>query len=752
MGSLRLKRKRRTPEAAPSITSTPTVVSEQVGVYQVGVLLTSDPPTFTPSTSTLSVQWLADDVAISGATSASFLPTETQEGATIKARWTASTFGASVSATTAGVGPVLEADPGEDPGEIPPDLTNALAGLNALSLASRAAKVAEFADCWPGYADQAFQGDYLVGTAAAFNALFNAGGSLYTPDTTKWYRIRLDSTADASAWAADLVVKGRVYSTTTGLPTTPDKDYVAGGGGILIESSNPADPVALLGKAGSTAAALSVNGARGIHIRSLRAAKIASASTDAARDAASGIRVQRTTTYAQLPVVRIQDCGIGGDFNPSAPADGLRSGVGIIQTGACEQLDVIDNVFSGCQTSISITGCRYFRRWGNDFQRNIGDATIVTHIARVAYSGLTFQYGATDNGWDERTCTWSRMNTLRNLLDSSSIANQHTDPLQIGTSGDIGPMTALVEFECYYGARARFADVRRFTFSGNPTNGQTMTVSGTVFTFRTTASLSTDIQIGATLSATLTSAASVITAASITNVIQALVQGSTQLDIHYAEHSIGSTSATASGSWASLRIGGGTQGIYADDTGLAYSHDILPVCSIIAGTASELAFWNGTGTADRVHLVRPGEMIPNAEVGADGFTYSTDVEAYATSGRKSGSPAPTISHTIRNSVLGKVTDLANSATRTADGTYTGTSAALLLDNNRYVKWQTGAENADTLLAGTFTRDAQGRLAYTMQNDGLNTQAQFRAAMYAQLRLANVTDRAAIGTTDPATWI
>jgi hypothetical protein len=85
MGSLRLKRKRRTPEAAPSITSTPTVVSEQVGVYQVGVLLTSDPPTFTPSTSTLSVQWLADDVAISGATSASFLPTETQEGATIKA-------------------------------------------------------------------------------------------------------------------------------------------------------------------------------------------------------------------------------------------------------------------------------------------------------------------------------------------------------------------------------------------------------------------------------------------------------------------------------------------------------------------------------------------------------------------------------------------------------------------------------------------------------------------------------------------
>jgi hypothetical protein len=80
------------------------------------------------------------------------------------------------------------------------------------------------------------------------------------------------------------------------------------------------------------------------------------------------------------------------------------------------------------------------------------------------------------------------------------------------------------------------------------------------------------------------------------------------------------------------------------------------------------------------------------------------------------------------------------------------NATLRLIDNIIVNWEEGTETASTLLNGDFDTDAQGRVSYDMQTDGLNSMAAFRAAMYNQLCLANVTDRGTTGATDPANWV
>ncbi|KQW47444.1 hypothetical protein ASC77_13355 [Nocardioides sp. Root1257] len=84
----------------PSISGTP----------RVGSVLTAAPGTWTPSGATFAYQWLADDVAIGGASASTYTPVAGDIGKTIKVRVTASKAGTpSASVTSAGVGPVVDA-------------------------------------------------------------------------------------------------------------------------------------------------------------------------------------------------------------------------------------------------------------------------------------------------------------------------------------------------------------------------------------------------------------------------------------------------------------------------------------------------------------------------------------------------------------------------------------------------------------------------------------------------------------------
>lgn len=738
------------PLSAPIVSVNPQIFSATPGVYKVGVLLSVSPAVASPAPLFTNYQWMSGLTEISGATTAFYLPVAADVASNLKCRIQLVGAGDTTTVYTTEVGPILAATVGGDPETPPPGLETALAGVDAATLSRRATVIAEMADCWPGYEGQAFASDQVV---TGSTALSNAFAALDTSDLSQWHRIRLDSTAAASGWAVDVSLKGTSYNTTTGIPLVANRDRATYGGGVLIESTDPNNPVLVTGLIGSAQAAFTMNGVRGVHLRRFRVGKFAQIPTNTSRDAAVCIRSQRTSSYAQLSVVRVEECGIGSAFNPSAPVDGLSSGVGFIQTGAHEQIDIINNVFKACQTSISLSGCRFVRRWGNDFQGNIGDASIILHTTKFAYTGVSSVYGAVDKGWDERSIIWTRMNTVRNLLDSELISNQHTDPIQFGTSGDIGGYTELVEFEVYLGNRVKCTDVRRFTFTGVPTEGATLTISGVVFTYRNAPTLPEDIQIGVSISATASSARTKIEAYGIPYLVQALPQGTTQLDLHFSQGHIGTVSSTALGSWSAVRIGGGTQGVYVDDTKAPYTHEVTAICSIIAGSSVDLTFWNGTGVGDRLTLVRAGALVPDASVaGGDGFEYSaTDVDGYANSSRIS--TAVTADHTFRNCVVGKVVDKINGLVeRTTNGVFTGSGSVLTLSGCIFAKWKTSVKTADVLLNGPFTSDAQGRIAYSVQSDGLNSQAAFRAQMYSVLKLANVTDRASVGTTDPATWV
>lgn len=79
---------------APTISGTP----------RVGAAVTATPGTWDPADVTLAYQWLANGVAIDGATVATYTPTAAQDGTILSVRVTASRAGsASVSATSAGV-------------------------------------------------------------------------------------------------------------------------------------------------------------------------------------------------------------------------------------------------------------------------------------------------------------------------------------------------------------------------------------------------------------------------------------------------------------------------------------------------------------------------------------------------------------------------------------------------------------------------------------------------------------------------
>jgi outer membrane murein-binding lipoprotein Lpp len=613
-----------------------------------------------------------------------------------------------------------------------PPSEEGLAGVHADTLTARAARVALFAGCWSGYGAQSFYSDQ---TATSVSDLSAKLAALDKTDLSRWHRIRLDSTA---TWSTAPTIRGSraAYSpdVVLGHLYGGELDRSTLGGGVLITSTDTADPAFLSGGA-------PYYGYRGIEFNAIGMGKAATAATGTARDGAQACYVQRTSTFPEAPVVRFVDCNLGALWNP-AVTNPLLAGVVLKQNGYCEQLDVIDSTFKGGETLLAANGCRFIRIWGNDFTRQIGDTRIILGKSKSSQINSNFS---------DRTLVWSRLNTGRYLVDDADIADKHADAQQSGTSSDVQSYTILVEHDVFQMERPNsYADVRRVSIPSNPTNGQTLTVSGTVFTFRTTASASTDIQIGATRAETIANVEPKLEAAGISNLMFVL-PSSGSFDIYFTAGNIGSVSSSAGWTVTTVRPSGGVQGLYNDDSAATISIDLVAICCIFATYGTAVQLYQGTSIIDRCTFARTARIAPNAEAGTDGYDYSTDDDAYVRINRAAGNPA--IHVTIRNSVLSGVSGIFG--TITEDGTYNITNGTLILENNRYVGWAAdhpSETRADTLLNGPFSTDAQGRITYSVTNDASNSQAAFRAEMYARLKLADEGDRADIGSTDPAFWV
>lgn len=88
---------------APVNTAAPAISSSVPGQWKVGNTFTGSLGTWTGEGITYAYQWLKNNVAISGATSSTYVPDVGDVGAVIKIRITATNLGGSVSATDLGV-------------------------------------------------------------------------------------------------------------------------------------------------------------------------------------------------------------------------------------------------------------------------------------------------------------------------------------------------------------------------------------------------------------------------------------------------------------------------------------------------------------------------------------------------------------------------------------------------------------------------------------------------------------------------
>lgn len=737
---IRLSVKRRSASAAPTIDQTPVITSAEPGVYKVGVLLTCSTPNTTPADATLAFQWVNASglVAIPGATSASYLPTADVEGLSLRCRVTASVFGASSGPTYAvAVGPILEADEGTDPSD-PPDPTSAYAGVDPETLEARAAFVARFAGRWARHTNQPFYTDILVSSVAALDAAYDA---LDVSDLSRWHRIRLDSTAPAANWTAGLTLGGSVESTNPILALGHlyggDRDRATAGGGVVIESSDPNNPPMLTGT-------MTLRGARGVHLRSIRSACASAAGIIITKHSLGGTGVR----YPEAPVVCIEDCDLGAGWDPSI-IDKQLYDIAVHVTGHAEQLDVFDNRLKGNENGFQVSEGTFIRTWGNDFQIQSSDVGSV--YAKSLSSSI-------NSSFSDLTLVWRRGNTGRNWANNPGSAAEHCDIGQHGAATNVQNTLCLYEFEAFQqGQPEACRDYVRLSRTGklNVTDGVTLTIAGVTFTFRTTPTLATEIQIGSTLSASNANAKNHLLAyePAITNLENGL-STSSYVELHFPIDLLPASASMTGATVARGRLRGGMQGWQNGDIGPAYRIDGIAVNCLFTCLTNAATLYTGSWIMDRCTLARVHQLAPVAEVGVAGFSDTGEDDILIKSGRNSGTAILT-THKIRNSVFSYVADLvASGTTYDADGPYVRSNATLVLANNRYVRWEASApseDRADTLLAGDIALDVGGRLAYSMQNDGLNTQQAFREEMYSILKLANAGDAAAIGVVNPASW-
>lgn len=191
---------------------------------------------------------------------------------------------------------------------------------------------------------------------------------------------------------------------------------------------------------------------------------------------------------------------------------------------------------------------------------------------------------------------------------------------------------------------------------------------------------------------------------------------------------------------AVVRKSASPQAIYMDDSPQKIQG--LFINNIIANDINwNIKSWNGSSIVESCSCVRVGSSPPSAKVSnGDQFNYTIDWNPSVSATRKTGTSIPT-SLTINNTIAGDYPVVGSNSQ------YEGFSPTIL--NSATASPVIGVANYGSSFEGTFSLDSEGRNTYTFSDTGSESQAQFRAALYAQFKPKG--SLIGKGARDPSTW-
>jgi hypothetical protein len=245
--------------------------------------------------------------------------------------------------------------------------TGVYGGISSETLVERAAvKGVLDAECWAGYTGQSLASDQVVTDLADFVSKFNA-----LPETG-WHRLRLQD----GAYSGD----GSI------LP----KDWVANGGGVVIQPDAGHDPL--------FRARLQQCRQRGVHWHGVRMSPMLGIPRS------HGIFMNALS--APYPVYRFSSCRMGHGFAPGWSVSEWGSWANILNFSFCEEVTVVDCDIVGVWNGFVISGGRRMRFLRNNFQKVVSDYHALTTAYRfntprgVFPDDITYVEISDSNAWD----------------------------------------------------------------------------------------------------------------------------------------------------------------------------------------------------------------------------------------------------------------------------------------------------------------------------------------------------------------
>lgn len=245
------------------------------------------------------------------------------------------------------------------------------------------------AECWQGYGGQSLASDQIVTSRADFVAKFNA------LPVTGWHRLRLQN------------------GDYTGVGTLTAKDWIANGGGVVIEPDAGHDPIFRCDLQGCNQ--------RGVHYRGLRVVPMAS-SVESVWNCGIG---------APYPVYRVENCRIGYAYAPGFNVADWLTWSTIMDFEFCEEVSFINNDFDGIGNGFIISGGRRMRFQNNRWKRVARDIHACSTAFRFNTPRGVFSDNLTYVEISDCTC-WFGPDIYTGL---SSGATPHSDWLQIRRTG-----------------------------------------------------------------------------------------------------------------------------------------------------------------------------------------------------------------------------------------------------------------------------------------------------------------------------
>lgn len=336
--------------------------------------------------------------------------------------------------------------------------------LSAGALAAATTIRQEFSKCWAGAPDFATDAEYTAagGTVQLCTSVANFESSLSGIDTTKHHKRILQTTGiwTTASGGTDMHILG--------------KDFLAGGGSLLIISQDPANPVKITNW-------MRVTGSTGIHFKNVafchsvtNAGKDPTWTPSKAADPANPlyntadprntnnmVYVTRNSTNPAYPVVIFENCRFGVlHANASAPPTEFTVG---LRLEYCHEVQVKGCSFKGCYNGISTVRTRRVLSHRNDLQQIISDneVNLCNYVAADSTPpGITVD--------DPHVYYWARLNTYRNPVDANNYLNPdgsdpefwntHSDVFQLGTTTDSYGYRALMEYCTAHRSRVTYHD------------------------------------------------------------------------------------------------------------------------------------------------------------------------------------------------------------------------------------------------------------------------------------------------------